>query len=78
MSPEIICEEEYDHRCDTWSIGILAYILLCGTPPFNSEDNDRDELDRQIVQDEMLLPQAMEGKLSGQVVDFLMKCLEKE
>lgn len=45
MSPEIICEEDYDHRCDTWSIGILTFILLCGTPPFNSESNDRDELD---------------------------------
>ena len=45
MSPEIVCQEEYDHRCDTWAVGILTYILLFGVPPFNSVKNDREELD---------------------------------
>jgi len=78
MCPEIVCEEEYDHRCDTWSIGILTYVLLCGVPPFNSEANDRDELDEMIVNDDMVLPEAMDGKLTGPCVEFMMKCLIKE
>jgi calcium/calmodulin-dependent protein kinase I len=34
MSPELTCEEDYDERVDTWSTGVLTYILLCGVPPF--------------------------------------------
>ena len=34
MSPELL-QRQYDRSTDVWSIGIIAYILLCGYPPFN-------------------------------------------
>ena len=34
MSPELL-KGRYDRSTDIWSIGITAYILLCGYPPFN-------------------------------------------
>ena len=26
---------DYDEKCDCWSIGVLAFMLLSGTPPFD-------------------------------------------
>jgi len=38
MSPEIMLKTEYDNRVDTWAVGILAYIILSGMPPFYDEN----------------------------------------
>ena len=38
MSPEVL-SNSYDRSCDLWSVGVITYIMLCGKPPFNG-DND--------------------------------------
>lgn len=41
MAPEVVDlfvgerESSYDKRCDLWSLGVIAYILLSGYPPFS-------------------------------------------
>lgn len=46
MAPEVVDlfvgerESSYDKRCDLWSMGVIAYILLSGYPPFSGNCED--------------------------------------
>jgi calcium-dependent protein kinase len=39
VAPEVLngC---YDNRCDNWSLGVLCYMLLSGSPPFHGKTVD--------------------------------------
>ena len=51
MAPEVYSDKaQYDEKCDMWSIGIIAYILLCGEPPFKDKENDVDRLKKKILE----------------------------
>lgn len=41
-APEIFKKEPYSTKCDMWALGVIAYILLCGFPPFFSEEHYKD------------------------------------
>jgi calcium-dependent protein kinase len=34
IAPDVL-SKSYGPKCDVWSCGIIAYIMLCGKPPFN-------------------------------------------
>uniref|UniRef100_A0AAQ5XK46 Protein kinase domain-containing protein n=1 Tax=Amphiprion ocellaris TaxID=80972 RepID=A0AAQ5XK46_AMPOC len=50
VAPEILCETGYGVAVDIWALGVILYILLCGFPPFRSQDRDQEELFKLIKQ----------------------------
>lgn len=47
VAPEIVRGLKYGKEVDMWSLGVIAFILLGGYPPFH--DDDQDELFRLII-----------------------------
>ena len=39
MAPELL-NGSYDRACDLWSVGVVAYVMLSGRPPFNGSNDE--------------------------------------
>nr|KAG5696625.1 hypothetical protein BaRGS_034086 [Batillaria attramentaria] len=41
IAPEILARKQYNVQVDLWAIGVITYILLSGTMPFDDENRTR-------------------------------------
>jgi len=73
VAPEILMGEEYDNSVDIWSIGVITYVLLCGFPPFFS-DNPAT-LCKQIINASYDFPKPEWTDISDAAKDFIKKIL---
>ena len=75
VAPEMIAETGYDFKVDIWATGIITYILLCGFPPFMSEQNDENLFD-QILRGQVEFKTAYWSGISSQAKDFVICLLQ--
>jgi calcium/calmodulin-dependent protein kinase I len=43
--PEVFREQLTSQKMDVWAAGVVAYILLCGQPPFDEDDHEMSALE---------------------------------
>ena len=74
VAPEVL-NQNYDMKCDLWSIGIIAYMLLTGVSPFSGTE---EEIMRQIRDDNVSYPRYYWEKLSKGCKAFVQRLLTKD
>lgn len=76
MAPEILTGKRYDEEVDWWSIGVILYVLLCGYPPFES-DNELD-LQKEIMNEGIKFDSSDWSSVSEEARDLVHKLLTVE
>jgi len=76
-APEVIkMEGEYGKEVDMWAVGVITYVLLCGYPPFYSEN--QTELFDQIMNAEYAFNDPEWSTVSDNAKDFIKRLLVVE
>lgn len=76
VAPEVLLQKPYDKSVDLWSLGIIIYLLLSGTLPF--DDDDDREIARQTIHDEVDFSYHIWKKVGSDVKEMIKKLLEKD
>lgn len=44
LAPEVLRKKGYDRTLDMWSVGVIIYVSLSGTFPFNEDEDINDQI----------------------------------
>ena len=75
VAPEILSEKGYGIQVDIWAAGVIIYIMLCGFPPFRSENKKQTELFDLIEKGEFEFPLPYWNDVSEVSKDLISKIL---
>ena len=76
VAPEVLLQKPYDKSVDLWSLGIIIYLLLSGTLPF--DDDDDKEIARQTIHDEPDFSYKVWKKIDQSTKDLISRLLAKD
>uniref|UniRef100_A0A914UV16 protein kinase C n=1 Tax=Plectus sambesii TaxID=2011161 RepID=A0A914UV16_9BILA len=72
LAPEVLQKRGYNKSLDMWSVGVIIYVTLSGTFPFN----DGEEIADQIQNAAFMFPQEPWGDISRKAVDLISRLLK--
>lgn len=49
IAPEVLQRTGYTQLCDWWSVGVILYEMLVGSPPFSASSPDETQLKVSIL-----------------------------
>ena len=75
IAPEVL-KQNYNEKCDTWSVGVILYMMLVGRAPFDGKDDE--EIISKINSGEYNSKEPRLLKHSPEVRDLVNKLLQKD
>ncbi|KAI8092997.1 kinase-like domain-containing protein [Halteromyces radiatus] len=71
LPPEMVEGKNHDVNADIWSLGVLLYEMICGKPPFEDTEGDKETYQR-IIQVDISYPDFV----SKEARDLIQKLLQ--
>ena len=72
LAPEVLKNKGYNRTLDLWSVGVVIYVTLSGTFPFNEEEDIQD----QIENADFLYPKALWKDISPESIALINALLQ--
>ncbi|XP_035267465.1 protein kinase D4 [Anguilla anguilla] len=72
LAPEVISSHGYNRSLDMWAVGVVLYVSLSGTFPFNEEE----DISQQITNASFMYPRQTWAHISLQAVSLISNLLQ--
>uniref|UniRef100_A0A914CAS4 protein kinase C n=1 Tax=Acrobeloides nanus TaxID=290746 RepID=A0A914CAS4_9BILA len=72
LAPEVLRNKGFNRSLDMWSVGVIVYVSLSGTFPFNEDEDIND----QIQNAEFMYPPNPWKEISEHAIDFINNLLQ--
>ena len=77
MAPELCAKKPYDEKVDCWAVGVIAFVLLCGGPPFKAaQSQGKQGVFKAIMHSEPDYSRL--GDVTEGAIQFIKQCLIKD
>ncbi|VDM99191.1 unnamed protein product [Thelazia callipaeda] len=72
LAPEVLCNKFFNRSLDMWSVGVIVYVSLSGTFPFNEDEDISD----QIRNVDFMYPSNPWCEVTAVAIDFINSLLQ--